>query len=87
MKIIVETNFNFRFYTFTLWGIVEIQIYADQGGSIVQLLTDESVKILAWLTIILQLPFITKAKEGAISYNPQQVVRQLGDDQSAVQVT
>lgn len=33
------------------------------------------------------LPFITKAKEGAVSYNPQRVMRQLGYDHLDVHVT
>lgn len=33
------------------------------------------------------LPFITVSKMGSISYNPQQVMRQLGYDQSAIQIT
>lgn len=33
------------------------------------------------------LPFITKSKTGVVSYNPQRVMRQLGYDQSAIQIT
>lgn len=33
------------------------------------------------------LPFITVSKMESISYNPQQVKRQLGYDQSAIQIT
>lgn len=33
------------------------------------------------------LPFITESKTGAVSYNPQRVMRQLGYDQSAIQIS
>lgn len=44
---------------------------------------------MTWLTISSPtlLPFITKSKLGAISYNPQKVLRQLGYGQSATRLT
>lgn len=54
----VERSFNFRPYTFTPRGIVELQLYADLGGSTMSNYK-VPVKILTWLTIILQLYFIS----------------------------
>lgn len=33
------------------------------------------------------LPFVTESKVGVVSYNPQRVMRQLGYDQSAIQLS
>lgn len=48
-----------------------------------------STEFATWLAIIVPtlLPFITESKVGVVSYNPQRVMRQLGYDQSAIQIS
>lgn len=89
-KVINKKNFSFRPYTFTPRGVVELQLYADLGGSTILLSIDEApMKVLTWLAIISPalIPLITETAKGVISYNIQHVMRQLSYDQLTVMVT
>lgn len=48
-----------------------------------------STELATWLAIIAPtlLPFVTESKARVVSYNPQRVMRQLGYDQSAIQLS
>lgn len=67
-----------------------MKLYTALGSDIVEISFKEVwMDIWTWLAIISPtlLTVITKSKTGAVSYNPQRVVRQLGYDQSVIQIT
>lgn len=85
-----EKHFCFRPYGSTPRGVVEAKLYAPLGGKTVEVSAKRvSAELVSWMTMVAPtlLPFITESKTGAVSYNPQRVMRQLGYDQSAVQIS
>lgn len=67
-----------------------MRLYPGLGSSSVDVsMRGVSTKLTTWLAIIAPtlLPFITESKMGVVSYNPQLSIRQLGYDQSAIQLT
>lgn len=85
-----EKHFSFRPYGYTPRVISEVKLYASSGSSLVDIPPRMiSTELAAWLAIISPtlLPFMTESKTGIVSYNPQRVMRQLGYDQPAIQIT
>lgn len=85
-----KKHFSLHPYGSTPHGIVEAKLYAPLGGKSVDVSTQRvSAELVTWMAIITPtlLPFVTESKAGAVSYNPQRVIRQLGYDQSAIQVS
>lgn len=69
--------------------MVEAKLYAPLGGKSIGISNNEvSAELVAWMPKItpILLPF-TESKIGAVSYNPQRVMRQSGYDQSAIRVS
>lgn len=69
--------------------MAKVKLYAAPGSSPMDTFSrGVSVELLTWLAIITPtlLPFITAYKVRTVSYNPQWVMRQLGYDQSAIQL-
>lgn len=85
-----EKHFSLHPYGLTSRGIVEAKLYEPLEGKLVDVSAQRvSAELVRWMAIITPtlLPFVTKSKAGAVSYNPQRVMRQLGYDQSAIQVS
>lgn len=85
-----EKHFSFRPYKYTPRGVSEVRLYASVGNSLVDIPARvTSSELAAWLAIIATtlLPFMTESKTGVVSYNPQMVMRQLGYEQSAIQIS
>lgn len=85
-----EKHFSFRHYEYTPRGMAKVRLYASAGGSSVDVSARRvPTGLTAWLAIIAPtlFQFITESKTGVVSYNPQQAMRQLGYDQSAIQLT
>lgn len=85
-----EKHFSFHPCGSTPRGVVEAKLYAPLGGKSVDLSAQMvSAELVSWMTMVTPtlLPFITESRTGTISYNPQRVMRQLGYDQSAIQIS
>lgn len=68
-----EKHFSFWPYEYTPRGTTEVRLYANAGGSLVDLaMRGIPAGFAAWLAIIAPtlLPFITESKTGVLSYNP-----------------
>lgn len=84
-----KKHFSFRPYRYTPRGGSKLKFYAGSQDSLVDVPARVITTELAiWLAIIapMLLPFIIESKTGVVSYNPQRVMRQLGYDQSAIQI-
>lgn len=76
----MEKNFNFRSYSFPPYGIVELQFYDDDGGTLTLMPKDEfPMNMVIWLSMMSPtlLPFKSEITEGVVNYNPQGVMRKL----------
>lgn len=77
-----EKHFSFRIYRSTGGGCEVVCGFWEQPRGI-------SADLLTWLAIITPtlLPLIIESKAGTANYNPQRVMRQLGYNQSVVQLS
>lgn len=85
----IDSEKHFSPYTSTPGGIAEAKLYAALRNDTIDIsYKGVSTKLLTWLAIISPtlLPFITESKTDTVSYNRQRVMRQLGYDQSAIQI-
>lgn len=85
-----EKHLCFHPYEYTPRGGSEVRLYASTGSNLVDIPARIiSTELATWLEIIAPtlLHFITESKTGVVTYNHPRVMRQLGNNQSAIQLS